>query len=338
MLQLAKFSLPILLLTGISCTSKDCPSEKSFSVGPEGGSYEYCNWKFVVPPGTVSQTLTFTVQKSQAVSVKHKTYVALEHPQTGEMEAPIELELDAAPGFETIEFETDNPSAIVNAEKIGICPEAEMMVSERIGDSGSDTTATPLSGLSQKYPCFSLSNTTQIGNKPIYLSAAGTDWSDAWNRLLANSTELYNKYISGYTVVDPCVLCSYGGFSLASYLVPSDCQSFVKDQICTVTLPAIATALPLVLIPPLKQGVCAAAKAAIVNLVNFAASKVSSSAKVNNVCDLFDSGFSSNFPTSLIRDTFGCGFQRSCDAITSCSPESLQSKWIQANIQKCLEI
>lgn len=329
------FIFSYILCFFIECSSNTCGEQATFTVGPEGGTYEYCNWKFVTPPGAVSKTTTFTVQKS-TVSVKHMTTIGLENPQTGQLET-VPLELDTAPGFETIEVQIQDPSAIKNIANIAICPGTERMVSERVGANGTDTTATPVVGLDKNDPCFELfTNDTKL-DEPVYLAAAGTDWSDSWNRLLSNSTELYNKYISGYAVVDPCVICSYGGFQLGSYLAPSDCQSFIKDQICTVTLPALAISLPLVLIPPLKQGICAAAKAAISGVIDFAISKLSGP-KIGTVCNLFDSVTSLTIPAPLVRDGFGCSFQKSCDAITNCTAVSLNSKWIAGNISKCQEI
>ena len=259
------FVFSYILCCFIGCSSNTCGEQATFTVGPEGGTYEYCNWKFVIPPDAVSKTTTFTVQKSNTVSVKNIA-----------------------------------------------------SISECICTNGTDTTATPIVGLDK-----------HLG-EPVYLAAAGTDWSDSWNRLLNNSVELYNKYISSYTVVDPCVICSYGGFQLDSYLTGSDCQNFIKDQICSVTLPIVATSLPLVLIPPLKQGICAAAKAAISGIIDFATSKVSEP-KIGTICDLFDSSTSLTIPEPLVRDGFGCIFQKSCDVITNCSAKSLTSKWIASS-------
>lgn len=320
-----------------ACSQQECPDKLTFEITPAGGTYHYCQWKFEFPAGTVSKPTQVTVKKSLTTQVKNTTLMALEHPQTHELES-VELNLDTAPGYETIEFSILDPSAVKNAEAIAICPGAELLVTERFGESGSDSTATPVDQAHGKNPCFQLYHNSTQDSEPVYLSAAGTDWSDAWNRLLNTSSEIYSKYLSGYLVVDPCVVCSYGGFQLASYLVPSDCHTFTKDLICNATLPAIATALPLVLMPPLKQGICSAAKGAITSALSYASSFVSGPS-FNTICDAVDYGNGkSSILIPAVKDLFGCSFQSSCNLITTCNSNSLQSKWIKSSIEKCSEI
>ena len=319
----------------VGCNSSNCPDELQFEVSAAGGNYQYCNWKFEIPPGTVSKTTTITIKKSLTMNIKSKTLVGFENPQTHELD-PVELELDTAPGYETIEFSLQDPTAFKDPLGIAVCPGAELLVAERFGGTGTDITASPVDQLQGKNPCFQLYQNQTQDKAPVYLSAASTDWSDAWNRLLNSSQEIYNKYLQGYLVVDPCVMCSYGGFQLASYLVPSDCQNFTKDLICNATLPIVAAALPLVLVPPLKQGLCAASKVAITSVISYATSAVSDYS-FNSICNVIDySG--ATFSVPAVKDVFGCSFQKSCDAITTCTAESLNSKWIKNNLGRCSEI
>jgi len=340
------FSWVILsaFLLSSACSDNACPSEQTFNVGPDGGTYEYCNWNFEIPKDAFSKNTTFTVRKSPQVQVKSVTHAALENPTTGELE-PVLLELDTDPNYATTELTIADPSALVKPDEILVCTDdGPAIVSERSGNSGSDHTATPEQPLGEN-PCFKLFSSSQSkkqtagqeDTKPVFFSATTMSWSDAWDRLLARTKELADKIAGGYKLVDPCVVCSFAGFQVAARFVPSDCQNFVSEGICTATLSAVSTAVPIVLIPPLKQGICAAAKAAIVNSVNFLSAQVGGT-KLNTLCDWIDRFTNPISALPESRDVLGCSFQGSCALLTTCTADSKASKWIAGNITKCEDL